>query len=97
MGTKKNPGYYDCYDKAEDDEPMFTLLARDPMAPALVRLWADSRGVLDPNCPPDKLREARVLAVKMEEWKRDHPDHGFPRSAIERDRRAPSDPFGRPA
>jgi hypothetical protein len=33
----------DCYLKAEPDEPKFTLLARDPLAPFLVALWAALR------------------------------------------------------
>lgn len=33
----------DCYHKAEPDEPKFTLLARDPLAPFLVALWAALR------------------------------------------------------
>ena len=32
MGTKRNPATYDCYDKAEPDEPLFVLLARDAAA-----------------------------------------------------------------
>lgn len=44
MGTKNNPGDYDCHAKAEPDEPMFTLLARDPLAADLVHLWAALRG-----------------------------------------------------
>lgn len=43
MGTKNEPGQFDCYDKAEPDEPLFTLLARDPLAPHLVRLWTQAR------------------------------------------------------
>lgn len=43
MGTKNNPGSFDCYANAEPDEPMFTLLARDPLAPGLVRIWAALR------------------------------------------------------
>ena len=39
MGTKNNPGDFDCYTNAEPDEPMFILLARDPLAPFLVALW----------------------------------------------------------
>lgn len=39
MGTKRNPGDFDCYANAEPDEPMFVLLGRDPLAPALVELW----------------------------------------------------------
>ena len=33
----------DCYHKAEEGEARFTLLARDPLAPNLVRLWAALR------------------------------------------------------
>jgi hypothetical protein len=40
MATKNNPGAYDCYENAKPDEPMFVLLARDEMAPHLVRVWA---------------------------------------------------------
>ena len=41
MGTKANPGSYDCYGAADDDEPLFTLRARDPLAPVLVKLWVE--------------------------------------------------------
>lgn len=43
MGTKNNPAPNDCYAKAEGDEPLFTLLARDPLAADLVRVWAKLR------------------------------------------------------
>lgn len=43
MGTKRRPGRYDCHAKAAPDEPLFTLLARDPLAPGLVDLWAALR------------------------------------------------------
>jgi hypothetical protein len=33
----------DCYHKAEPDEPKFTLLARDPLSPWLVEMWAAMR------------------------------------------------------
>lgn len=33
----------DCYHKAEPDEPKFTLLARDPVAASLIRMWAATR------------------------------------------------------
>lgn len=33
----------DCYHKAEEGEPTFTLLARDPVAPNIVKLWAALR------------------------------------------------------
>jgi hypothetical protein len=40
MGTKNNPGQYDCYANALPDEPMMVLLGRDPLAPALTQIWA---------------------------------------------------------
>lgn len=43
MGTKKNPGKFDCYDSAEPDEPLFVLLGRDDLAPFLVQIWAMMR------------------------------------------------------
>lgn len=43
MGTKNNPGKFDCYANADPDEPMFVLLARDPLASDLVLLWAERR------------------------------------------------------
>jgi len=39
MGTKNNPSRHDCYAKAEPDEPLFTLLGRDPQGANLVHLW----------------------------------------------------------
>lgn len=68
MGTKNNPGDYDCYENAEPDEPMFILLARDPMAPILVRLWADLRAQNAGN--PTKVAEARGCANQMEDWRK---------------------------
>lgn len=43
MGTKNNPGKFDCHAAAEDNEPLFTLLARDPLAPDLLLAWAEIR------------------------------------------------------
>jgi hypothetical protein len=43
MGTKENPGNYDCYAKAAPDEPIFTLRGKDPIAPYLVRIWTFTR------------------------------------------------------
>lgn len=66
MGTKNNPGTYDCYEKAGPDEPMFVLLARDPLAAPLVRMWADLRAVMRAGDP--KVSEARRCAEAMTEW-----------------------------
>lgn len=43
MGTKNNPAPNDCYAKAEADEPLFILLARDPTAAHLVSIWSKLR------------------------------------------------------
>lgn len=66
MGTKNNPGAYDCHAKAEPDEPLFTLLARDPFAPQLVRLWADMTSDVA------KKAEAHKCAAAMEVWHAQH-------------------------
>jgi hypothetical protein len=71
MGTKNNPGEYDCYEKAKPDEPMFVLLARDEQAPDLVRTWATNRLVKEwkPGQEiPGKYTEAMECADAMEAW-----------------------------
>jgi hypothetical protein len=40
MSSKTDPSQFDAYSKAEPDEPVFTLLARDPVAPPLIEAWA---------------------------------------------------------
>jgi hypothetical protein len=67
MGTKNNPGQFDCYAHAEPDEPMFVLLARDPWAPHLVEIWAANREA-DGTGDPAKVAEARQCAAQMREW-----------------------------
>lgn len=68
MGTKENPGKYDCYADAKSDEPLFTLLARDPLAPILVSLWAALREQGGEDLK--KVTEARSCAVAMVRWRR---------------------------
>lgn len=63
MGTKNNPGSFDCYANAEPDEPMFVLLGRDKNAPSLVDLWARQREVNEED--PVKVQEARDCANAM--------------------------------
>lgn len=43
MGIKKDPGEYDCYANAADDEPLFVLRSTDVLAPLLVAIWASLR------------------------------------------------------
>jgi len=70
MGTKNNPGEYDCYDKAEPDEPMFVLLARDEYAPQLVELWAAMRTMHGGD--KDQINEAIKCAVAMDSWRKEN-------------------------
>src|ERR1700689_1749851 len=69
MGTKNNPGAFDCYANAEPDEPMFVLLGRDKHAPALVWLWCALR-TLDGE-DPEKVKEARDTCIAMMQWHKD--------------------------
>lgn len=69
MGSKNNPGKYDCYDKAEPDEPMFVLLARDPRAPELVQRWVAEARISDDPRDAEKLQEALQCAEDMEAWR----------------------------
>lgn len=64
MGTKNNPGDFDCYLNAEPDEPMFVLLARDPDAPMLVEMWARIRERVG-TTNPLKIEEALQCADDM--------------------------------
>ena len=70
MGTKNNPGDFDCYANAESDEPMFVLLGRDRHAPTLVWLWAVLRELDGED--EAKVREARQCVVSMMEWAHEH-------------------------
>lgn len=77
MGTKLNPGSFDCYEKAADDEPMFVLLARDRDAANLVRTWAGIRlsRIVNGEVPEEDIamvREARKCADDMDAWHKEH-------------------------
>lgn len=43
MGSKQDPGLFDCHAAALPDEPMFILLGRDPLAPFLTSIWSAVR------------------------------------------------------
>lgn len=67
MGTKTAPGRYDCLAKAELDEPVFVLLARDPHAPELIDAWAAERATGGENA--EKVMEAVGCAEAMRVWR----------------------------
>lgn len=66
MGTKAEPGRFDGYGKAEPDEPIFTLLGRDPAAPKLIRAWVFEHQ----NAKTDgvQLMEALAVADEMDQY-----------------------------
>jgi hypothetical protein len=66
MGTKNNPGKFDCYDNADPDEPIFIMCSTDPLAPHLVRMWAKARRG-DIYGGLDDFRE--LFNTSMNEWK----------------------------
>ena len=74
MATKRNPGEFDCYASAGDDEPIFVLRSTDPLAPGIVREWAEryarSKGLDETNDPRScrKFIEAIKCAESMESW-----------------------------
>lgn len=75
MGSKNDPGEFDCYANALPDEPMFILLGRDPSAPDLVNDWADVREAeiaagKRPNSDSSMVEEARQCATNMRLWRR---------------------------
>jgi len=67
MGTKQNPGIYDCYTKALPDEPIFTFSARDVDAPDTIRFWAARREACGKDS--EKVQEAYAVAAAMEKWR----------------------------
>lgn len=66
MDTKNNPDPNGCYNRAEPDEPRFTLLGRDKAAPAAIRYWALERLKLGKNKPDDpQILDAFAVAKAM--------------------------------
>lgn len=74
MGSKTDPGSFDCYHNALPDEPMFILLARDPSAPDLVDRWATERQReiqkgTRPRSDQAMVDEAIHCAAHMRHWR----------------------------
>lgn len=84
MGTKNNPGKFDCYGAAAPDEPMFILLGRDPLAPQLVAIWAAVAKLVGTK-NPEKIAEALQCSNDMRAYLAKHHQQEFPvLDAIER-------------
>ena len=61
MATKANPGKYDCHGNAAEDEPIFTLRAKDPLAEFFVAAWVSIKAG-DVNAAK-KLMEDALIAL----------------------------------
>lgn len=75
MGTKNNPGKYDCYANLHPDEPYFVLMGRDGLAGDLVRQWAAEREAEIINGDreetteeAEQISEALAVAEAMDAW-----------------------------
>ncbi len=69
MATKSDDP---CRDKADEDEPIFTLRAQDEIAPELVVWWATLAARA--GAPDDKVRGAVEVSMAMHRWQRAHPE-----------------------
>jgi hypothetical protein len=72
MGTRNNPGAFNCYAAALPDETIFTVLARDPAMPGTIRFWIGERARLGKNVTPEdikRLGEAAEVADAAEAWR----------------------------
>jgi hypothetical protein len=57
-----------CLNRAGNDEPIFVLRAKDPVAAQTVRLWASmAAGIHD-----EKIEDALLAADNMEVWRVDN-------------------------
>jgi len=56
-----------CLNRAADDEPVFVLRAKDPLAPTAIIEWAESAS--NQGLHADKIREALACADAMQQWR----------------------------
>lgn len=68
MATKSDDP---CRDKSDDDEPIFTLCARDELAEDVVIHWTQLAARA--GAPDEKVRGATDVAWAMNKWKRANP------------------------
>jgi hypothetical protein len=71
MATTETDG---CFKSAKPGEELFTLLARDKVAPCVVWFWVLLRWVTRKNRWNDpKMKDARQVAAKMRTWRNNNP------------------------
>ena len=75
MGTRNNPGAFNCYAAALPDEEIFTVLARDPAMPATILFWVGERsrlGKIETEEDCIRLEQATEIARKARKWRQDN-------------------------
>ena len=55
-----------CLNKADANEPIFVIRAKDVLAPMLIRHWATMADGIHEH---EKVLEARILADAIDEWR----------------------------
>ena len=61
---------FSCLNKADPEEPVFVLRAKDVLAAQTVRLWAAMATEMH---EPENVQEAHALAARMEQWRDQQP------------------------
>lgn len=64
-----------CLNRAEDDEPLFVIRAKDKVSASVVRSWAEWASLSGAH-EPEKIQEARAIAEDMENWRRENYPEG---------------------
>lgn len=78
--TIDRPGEFDALEKARPGELIFTLLERDPCAPAVISFWCELRRKLELEIPDEEKRrqelrqitEAELIGMSMLERQKGH-------------------------
>lgn len=61
---------HSCFNKAEDDEPLFILLGRDASAPVALRFWIEDRIKRGKNKRDDpQIQDAERVITQMQDWR----------------------------
>lgn len=66
-----------CLNRAADDEPVFVLRAKDPLAAKLVEDWA-ARAVISGTHEDARIQGAYRFAQSMRAWREQHLLHAKP-------------------
>lgn len=75
MSTKSMPSKFNCYAAALPDEPVFTILGRDPAAPATIKFWIEERirqGKYETHDDVARIGEAKTESTAFVRWREEN-------------------------